>query len=93
MTKKDKKQNEVKKARGSGTALKVAGGVLAGAAVASAAAVLFAPDSGKNTRKKIAAKTKKVAGEVKAKVKKVVEAGKKKFTSPKAEAVKGKSNT
>lgn len=50
------------------TALKVAGGILAGAAAGAIAGVLLAPDSGKNTRRKIAEKSKKVAADVKAKV-------------------------
>lgn len=60
---------KTKKVKKSGsTALKVAGGVLAGAAAGALAGVLLAPDSGKNTRKKIVDKTKKVAGDVKMKV-------------------------
>ncbi|MBL7873632.1 MAG: YtxH domain-containing protein [Cyclobacteriaceae bacterium] len=50
------------------TALKVAGGVLAGAAAGAIAGILMAPDSGKNTRKKIADKSKKVTADVKSKV-------------------------
>ena len=47
------------------TALKVAGGVLAGAAVGGLAGVLLAPDSGKNTRKKIADQAKAKAYDAK----------------------------
>ncbi|MDA0194580.1 MAG: YtxH domain-containing protein [Bacteroidetes bacterium] len=55
-TKKNENEaNQPKKSKKSGgTALKVAGGVLAGAAAGALTAVLLAPDSGKNTRKKIA---------------------------------------
>ena len=48
-------------------AWKVAGGVLAGAAAGAIAGVLLAPDSGKNTRKKIAVGTKKMVDDVKSK--------------------------
>lgn len=58
-TKKVKKSNR--------TGLNVAAGVLAGAAAGAIAGVLLAPDSGKNTRKKIADGTKKMVDDVKAK--------------------------
>jgi len=65
------------------TSLKVAGGILAGAAAGAIAGILMAPDSGKNTRKKIAVKSKEVANTTKNKVvgsvKKAVSAGKKKL--------------
>jgi gas vesicle protein len=50
------------------TGLKVAGGILAGAAAGAIAGILMAPDSGKNTRKKITDKSKKVTADVKSKV-------------------------
>lgn len=58
--------NKPKKAKG--TALKVAGGILAGAAAGAIAGILLAPDSGKNTRKKIADNAKKAAKDAKGKV-------------------------
>jgi gas vesicle protein len=62
-----------KKSKKSGSdALKVAGGLLAGAAAGALAGVLLAPDSGKNTRKKITAKSKKVASDVSGKVSKTI---------------------
>jgi len=60
------------KPKKSRTALKVAGGVLVGAAAGAIAGVLFAPDSGKNTRKKLAEKSKKIASDVKATVSKTI---------------------
>lgn len=68
-----KKEDKGKKTKKSGsTALKVAGGLLAGAAAGAIAGILLAPDSGKNTRKKIADKTKKITASVKEKaVKKI----------------------
>lgn len=66
VTKKQAQPSKTKKK--SSTALKVAGGVIAGAAAGALAGLLLAPDSGKNTRKKIADKSKKVASNVKGKV-------------------------
>ncbi len=50
------------------TAGKVAIGVAAGAAAGAALGVLFAPDKGKETRKKIAAKSKQIKEDVKSKL-------------------------
>lgn len=58
----EKKEKKTKKGS---TAMKVAGGVLAGAAAGAIAGILLAPDSGKNTRKKISEKSKKVVANVK----------------------------
>jgi len=58
--------NERKRKSGN-TALKVVAGVLVGAAVGVIAGILLAPDSGKNTRKKIVDKTKDMADDVKMK--------------------------
>ncbi|HCM76201.1 MAG TPA: YtxH domain-containing protein [Cytophagales bacterium] len=82
-----KAETPQKKKKSSNTGLKVAGGMLAGAAAGAIAGMLLAPDSGKNTRKKIADKTKKAAANVKGKVTSKVKevAGK-----VKAKASKGK---
>ena len=47
------------------TAMKVAAGVVIGAAAGAIAGILMAPDSGKNTRKKIADGTTKLMKDVK----------------------------
>lgn len=57
-----------KNKKSSGTALKVAGGVLAGAAAGALAGVLLAPQSGKKTRKLIVDRSKKTATDVRNKV-------------------------
>jgi gas vesicle protein len=57
--------NEKRGKKSGAAALKVAGGVLAGAAAGAIAGVLFAPDSGQKTRKKIVDKTKAAAFDAK----------------------------
>lgn len=69
METKNKQEAPKKKKKSGSTALKVAGGVLAGAAAGALAGVLMAPDSGKNTRKKITDKSKKIAADAKTTVK------------------------
>ena len=83
MTQKKEQAKPSTTAKKSKTSLKVAGGILAGAAAGAIAGILMAPDSGKNTRKKIVVKSKEAASKAKNKVvgsvKKAVSAGKQKL--------------
>lgn len=61
-------------------------GILLGAAAGAVLGVLFAPDKGSDTRKKIARKTGKLGEDIKAKLDEMTDAIKEKFDSIKGDA-------
>lgn len=87
----EKEENTKTNKSSAKTALKVAGGVIAGAAVGGLAGVLLAPDSGKNTRKKIAEQAKEKAKEAKMSVMDKVEEVKTKLKPKEGETQKKKA--
>ncbi|MDQ3109133.1 MAG: YtxH domain-containing protein [Bacteroidota bacterium] len=62
---------------------KMIGALLLGAAIGGALGILFAPDKGSETRKKIAGKTSDLTDSVKEKLDEVIEEAKSKFEAAK----------
>ncbi|TND01991.1 MAG: hypothetical protein FD123_4142 [Bacteroidetes bacterium] len=71
---------------------KVIGALLIGAAIGGILGVLFAPDKGSETRKKIAGKTSDLADALKEKFNALLEEAKKEFEAAKEKAVEFAEN-